>query len=339
MDAILYFPMSSRHVSQRAGIEGNAADVEVTLVARLAVDRAFRFAQPERSQIGPLLGSREAVQLGECPAAADLQSAMILLDRLGIGVRRVLPFLGLSDCEECRDRFRQLRLIVLDGQNVIRAPVADRLGNVAVSSHGIDGGDGALEQQGIEQDWNGGEFVGFFGAGFLSQDQLRLRGKDTDQMQGLPPRHLAAPTGLAIDRHYRAFPPSPAAHCAPSGGNHSPRRRDPAGQTVDQTCRGTDAPAELQKPPQPVEPLIGSGFDPDKIIHATHQRTHCYDQHLHQVMLRPSPVTRGSGSPEKVSTNDSRLLEISRFPVSMTRPKKTENYTNQQTVNSPLATH
>lgn len=86
MDAIFYSPMSSHHVSQCAGIGGHAADVEATLVARLAVDRAFRFDHPERSQIGPLLGSREAVQLGERPAAADLQSAMILLDRLGIGV-------------------------------------------------------------------------------------------------------------------------------------------------------------------------------------------------------------------------------------------------------------
>ena len=90
MDAIFYSPMSPHHISQRAGVGSNAADVEAALAARLTIDRAFRLDHPEHLQIGPLMGSRQALQLGERPAAPDLQPAVILLHRLGIGVRSLL---------------------------------------------------------------------------------------------------------------------------------------------------------------------------------------------------------------------------------------------------------
>ena len=75
MDAILYRPMSAHDIGQRAGIGGNAADIEATLVAGLAVDGALRFDHPEHLQIGPLLRRREALQSAKCNPLHTTQSA------------------------------------------------------------------------------------------------------------------------------------------------------------------------------------------------------------------------------------------------------------------------
>lgn len=268
MGPILYAPMSAHDMGQCAGIGGNAADMETTLVAGLAIDRAFRLDHPEQAEIGPLLGRRETLQLGEHPAAPNLQSAVILLHRLGIGVKRVFPCLGLLDLEEGRDRFGQLGPVVLYRLNVIRL-----LGHVAVGSHGIDGDEGALEQQGFEQeDRDRRQFVRLLGTGFLRQEQLRLRGKGADPMQCLLPRHLAAPTGLAIIA--TTVPSARAWQNTAYPATGTLLHRAPIQQA--KPVVGRNSAPELQKSPQPVNPFLGPRLDANKIINATEQLTAAY---------------------------------------------------------------
>ena len=110
-------------------------------------------------------------------------------------------------------------------------------------------------------------------------------------MQGLLPRHLAAPTGLAVNRHHRAcrqgrqhtaYPATALLH-----GASIQQAKQPAKRVV-----GRNSTSELQKSPQPVDPLISPCFDANKIVHATKQCADRHHQHLHQIMLRASRYTR-----------------------------------------------
>ena len=78
--------MRTYHIRERGRIRRNTADVQALLTTRLAVDSALRLDYPEHLQVRPLLGIAQAIQLAECPATADLQSAMILFDRFDVGV-------------------------------------------------------------------------------------------------------------------------------------------------------------------------------------------------------------------------------------------------------------
>ena len=124
----------------------------------------------------------QAGELVESLAAADFQSAVIFFHRFGQGVRGFLRC-PLEQGEEVADRIGQQRLVVLDRQNVIGAPIPDRLGDVGLGAHGIDGDDAACQRQHREQLRNRRLLVGFSGGRPLAQEQAGPRSEGADQMQ------------------------------------------------------------------------------------------------------------------------------------------------------------
>src|SRR4051794_16333515 len=89
-----------------------------------------------------------------------LDAAMIAVDLRGpadLGVGEVLGFLLRG---EQRDVLVQRALIALEGQNVVGLLVQDLLRDAALASHGLDGHDGALDRQQVQQLGDGDDLIG-----------------------------------------------------------------------------------------------------------------------------------------------------------------------------------
>ncbi len=62
----------------------------------------------------------QTVEVIHHPAAPRLNAAMVLFDPLGEGVRHPLPLLLLRTIENALDGLRQRRLVILDGQHMLK---------------------------------------------------------------------------------------------------------------------------------------------------------------------------------------------------------------------------
>ena len=125
----------------------------------------------------------QAVQLVEDITVAYFQPTMIFLDHF-IDVMGRFVGGSLKCLEEIPDRFGQLRLIVLDRQDIVRALLQDGLCDIRLGTHRIDGDRTPGQRQRRQKFWNRRLLIGFGGRRPLSQDQTSASGKGADQMQG-----------------------------------------------------------------------------------------------------------------------------------------------------------
>ena len=84
---------------------------------------------------------------------------------------RILKSVGFLLCGEQLDILAQRALIAFERQNVISFFVHDFLGDTALTAHGVDGNDGALDDQHVEQLGNGYNLIRFFRHLRLSKDE------------------------------------------------------------------------------------------------------------------------------------------------------------------------
>jgi hypothetical protein len=124
-------------------------------------------------------------------------SLVVIDDRLeGVGGRRGEVILDLG---------AQGRLIGLDGQQVLGAGVPDGGGDGRVAGDGVDGDDRPLQAvigaQTLQQDRDGGEFVGFVRDRLLAEHKAPVGGEGGHQMQRRRPDAavMTAPRRLAVD--------------------------------------------------------------------------------------------------------------------------------------------
>lgn len=103
--------------------------------------------------------------------------------------------------EHLFDRRVERRLIVLDRQDIIPAPVHDLLRDVLLAPHGVDGHHRTLHVDPVEEGRNGRDLVRFLLRRHLPQRQAVVAGPGADQMQGAQPLVLIlrATQGLAVD--------------------------------------------------------------------------------------------------------------------------------------------
>lgn len=169
------------------------------------MEASLRLDHRERFEIGPLLGLGKARQWVEGIATARFQPTVILPHGFGGRVRRT--FLGGVELdEEVTHRIGQDRLIVLDHQQVVGAPIPDRLGNIRLGTHRIDGDDDPFQRQTGQQFRNRRLLVRLLRRRPLSQHQTGAGGKGTDQMEWRRIHLDRAAAGLAIDDHHRSVP-------------------------------------------------------------------------------------------------------------------------------------
>ena len=102
----------------------------------------------------------KVLRCAECPAAARLDSDVVLVYGLVEVVVATFESLGLLDGEGLDHGLVQLRLVALEGQHIVGAPVADGLCNPLLAAHGVHGHDATLQRQRLEQCRDGRNLVG-----------------------------------------------------------------------------------------------------------------------------------------------------------------------------------
>ena len=129
-----------------------------------------------------------------------LDAAVIAIDGLVPADGGVLEILGFLLGREQFDVFPQRALIALQGQDVVGLLVHDLPGDGALAAHGVDGDDGTLDGQHVEQLGDGEDLVGLVRHLDLPQHQPLARGEGRDHVDGCVAALLSRSTrGLAVD--------------------------------------------------------------------------------------------------------------------------------------------
>ena len=126
---------------------------------------------------------------------------MIVLDGLVPVNRQGAKARCLAVGEEFPQGVCQGRLVILDGQQIVPAPVENLLGNLGLAADGIHRDDTGLECQRLEQRLDGRNLVAFATGMFLGQTQAASRNVGADRVQcGV----MAIPRtagGLSVNRY------------------------------------------------------------------------------------------------------------------------------------------
>lgn len=250
VELVFYLPVTFHRTRNTGRIGGKAADVIGALNARTLAHGALAFDHGKAAQVLPLLVLVKPIDCIVGPAAAGFDAAVVVLCQGDFIARSrgQFPF-GIKPGEQ--DRIEQTRMIVLHAQHIVRLALADRLGDLGLSPHRVDGHDRAFERQGLEQLGDSGYFVGFLRRGGLSQHHSDTRRKGADQVQRMDVGVLfagRAATRLPVDGYDRAV--------------------------------GRNAIFKLHEAAQPIEFRLGPETNGDKVVGATEHRAHHDGQEL-----------------------------------------------------------
>src|SRR5690606_20174780 len=119
----------------------------------------------------------EPADVMEDGGAAGLDAAMIGIDRLVLTDRGILEFSGFLLPGEELDIVTKGALVALQGEHVIGSSVDDLPGDLTLAAYGIDGDDGALDGQHIQEFGNGDDLVRLLRHLDLSQHQALTGGE------------------------------------------------------------------------------------------------------------------------------------------------------------------
>jgi hypothetical protein len=195
--------VGARGAGEEDGVGGQGGDVEVAGGLGFAIALDLTLDQADAGEVGPGVALGEPGEVANGPVAADLEPAMIVVDGL-VGERPAVgEAAGALLGEEELEVLTQAGLVALDREQVVGALVADGLGDGFVAAQGVDGDEGALELQHLEQARDGHDLVLLAGDRLLAEHQAVRAGPGRDEMQGgaaLGPV-TAAPCGLAVDRN------------------------------------------------------------------------------------------------------------------------------------------
>jgi hypothetical protein len=208
MQAVLDAPMLACGTGEPGGVRSDRADVEAGLAgSRLAGLLAHGLDHGDAGQIRPLrMALAQPGDVAGDPVAAKLDAAMIGIGRLMGGPASrgaIFEAGGALLAEEIGDVAMKSRLVVLERQQVIGAPVANSGGDLLLAADGIDGDDGALEIQQREKLGDGGDLVLLGADGELTQHQA-LPGRPGRDHVDRPPAVAAierTSQRLAVNRH------------------------------------------------------------------------------------------------------------------------------------------
>ena len=169
VEAVLDVPVGAHGGGELSGRERGGGEVIAPLDAGFATVLALGLDHGDHGEVLEAPFAGEAA-VGDKPLhvmadgmAADLDAAMVAVDGL-VRVERGRCGGG----EEALGLGGQGGPIVLEGEQVIGATVADGFGDPGLAADGVDGDQGAGQFQAFEQRRDGGDLVGLFRAGLLT---------------------------------------------------------------------------------------------------------------------------------------------------------------------------
>jgi hypothetical protein len=244
-----------------------------------------------------------------------LRSQVAIDARGGRGDGRVPEGPGLLLPHEEFDILAQRSLIALEGKDIVGSPVDDLAGDVALAAHRVDGDDGALDGQHVQQPGDGDDLVGLVGHLDLGEHEALARGEGRDHVNRRLGAFRAAQR-LAIDRD--------------DVGRGAGLRRDPggkaalellgieAGQDVAQMIVRGRAVRKGPEPPQQFElPLAEPGNVGDRLGTGQHGEQ-AQQQHLVERVDHLAALARVRQTLEIAQEND-RFVESATIPRTIPR--------------------
>ena len=217
MQRVLDAPMAAYRVLQLFCWGRQTADVVAGLTgaARCGFSMANHF--DGRFQLGPLPLGVDVVQTvcrGNYPAFPPFHPSVSFVHGLGVVIGRPVKVRCCGLLEQVSDALVELTLILFHRQHVIGPAVHNLLGNLPLTSHGVNGDDTTMPVQQVQQLGNGGDFIG-----------LR-RGFDLAQGQSLPPRRRGYRVMGCRPAVPGKFETTPVCSCrrVPPGPRNRPRR-------------------------------------------------------------------------------------------------------------------
>ena len=189
---------------------------------------------------------------------------------------------GTGVGEEPLDFARERGPIVLQRQQIVGALVADGLGDLGLTAHGVDRDQRAGQFQPLEQCRDCSDFIGLFFARLLAEHEPLARRPGRHQMQRvLALAFVMSPArGLAIDGDDVRIASAQALH----PGDEA-LREGFGWQGVDhivECVMGGDAVLQGQEAAQKIELFVGPALDLDEIIGPGHRRAQHTQQDLRQ---------------------------------------------------------
>lgn len=141
------------------------------------------------------------VPIGRVAAVTFLLHFELLGGDLGEVVRHLFLDVG-------GDILMDVSLIAFERQHILPAAVDDLPGNVLLTAGRVDGHDGVLHVQVLQQGWNRRDFVGFLLRGQLPQADSKLDrpGADEEQRAQLTALVMRAPERFAVDGDLLGLP-------------------------------------------------------------------------------------------------------------------------------------
>src|SRR5215831_11157230 len=163
--------------------------------------RPLSIALADDLELGPRLPISNPLRVGNDLIGAYLMTPMsILLGLIGLIVDPLAALL-IDFQKTVLDVLLQMLLVAFDRQDIIAASLDNLLGNLLLTAHGIDGHQGPVQVQHLQELGNSRNLVGLFLGGDLTQDHPRFRCPGADQVQLTQGRRAAArmPQRFAVD--------------------------------------------------------------------------------------------------------------------------------------------
>ena len=181
VDTVFNAPMAAHHLAQTSGGELGTEPV----LARLRFGRAIAGGLDPANRLQPwprMLGLDPGKHLGigNDGHHAALQASLIFAERflLGMEHRGVVGQFGKTGAHIGG----QGRLIILEGQRIVRVLGHDLLRNSALTAHRITGDHTARNVEVLQQQGNRGELIGLLVDRLIGQNEAHFAGPHADLM-------------------------------------------------------------------------------------------------------------------------------------------------------------
>ena len=210
VEAVLDRPVGADDRAEQFGEQDERGDVEAGLVLDLVVGRSCAWGSANAVdhddclEAGPVVALLQPADVVEDGGGPGLDAAVVGIDGLALADCAVGEVAGLLLGDEELHVVVQRTLVALQGEHVVGLLVDDRLGDVALAAHGIDGHDGAFDRQHVEQLRDSADLVGLLRHLDLAEHQALPRGEGRDHVD----RRLGAALlvgsarGLAVGRDH-----------------------------------------------------------------------------------------------------------------------------------------
>ena len=147
MQAVFHTPMPPHDRPELAREPDQGGQVEAGLLLDFSIDFTPALDHENTLQSGPIMALLQPADIVDRRIGSHFNAAVIAVDGLVATDVSILETIGLLLGDEDPDILAQRALIAFEREDVVGLAINDLLGDVALTAHGIDAHDRALNRQ------------------------------------------------------------------------------------------------------------------------------------------------------------------------------------------------